>query len=228
MKIFGFLSLFLLIAVSQAFVTPNKPASLAPTIAKSSSNPLQDFFQGLIPPKKDAVTMKPKFEPVIIDQDFRVAALFLSLGVVLDLIPYIQLTLGPLVTVLGALFLFQGFNVRFKFDDSAFELVTGSGKEYDRENVIVGGKNRWETDTIINYDFFPNGWIDGPIGPILVYFKETQTPRETWNEGPGKMANDPEKIASGEAMEGQVHFFPAVCNAKQIRDEFEKRGCKKL
>ena len=77
MKTFGFLSLFLLIAVSQAFVTP-KPVSLAPTIAKSSSNPLQEFFQDLFP-KKEAIEQKPKFEPVIIDQDFRVGALFLSL-----------------------------------------------------------------------------------------------------------------------------------------------------
>jgi hypothetical protein len=60
-----------------------------------------------------------------------------------------------------------------------------------------------------------------------VYFKETQTPSENWNEGPGQSANSPEAIAAG-AVPGQVHFFPALCNTKQLRDEFEKRGCRKL
>jgi hypothetical protein len=26
----------------------------------------------------------------------------------------------------------------------------------------------------------------------------------------------------------QVHFFPALCDVKQLRDEFERRGCSKL
>jgi hypothetical protein len=72
--------------------------------------------------------------------------------------------------------------------------------------------------------------MDGPVGPILVSFKEeTQTPADSWNEGPGKLANDPDKIASAAAQPGQVHFFPAVvCNAQQIRDEFAKRNCRKI
>ena len=36
-----------------------------------------------------------------------------------------------------------------------------------------------------------------------------------------------EAIANG-AVKGQVHFFPAICNAKQITDEFARRGCGKL
>ena len=188
---------------------------------------LADFFK----PKEEAVDLKPTFEDVVIEPDFRVGALFLTLGVVLDLIPYVKWVLGVFVTLLGVLFVVQTFRIRFVFDGTAFELATvgdeGSLKS-SGENVVVGGANRWETDTIVNYDFFPKGWIDGPIGPILVYFKETQTPSDKWNEGPGKSANDPAKIASGEAIPGQVHFFPAVCNAKQIRDEFEKRGCRKL
>jgi hypothetical protein len=206
-------------------------------ISASSRRPttnLQSFLTDLFNPKSKQVAepTAPVFDPVVIDPDFRVAALFLVSGFLLDLIPYIQLTLGPAVTLLGILFLVQTFRIRFVFDETgAFELKTSSGSDDlgdSGENRIVGGANRWDTDTIINYDFFPKGWIDGPVGPILVYFKETQTPADSWNEGPGKLANDPDKIASGEAAPGQVHFFPAVCNAQQIRDEFAKRNCRKI
>jgi hypothetical protein len=199
---------------------------------------LQSFLTDLFSPKTKKVKepVRPVFDPVVIDPDFRVAALFLSTGVLLDFVPYAQLTVGPLLTLLGLLFLVQTFRIRFVFDEEgAFELKTSSSKGTSEddlgdsgENRIVGGANRWDTETIINYDFFPKGWIDGPVGPILVYFKETQTPNESWNEGPGKLANDPDKIASGAAAPGQVHFFPAVCNAQQIRDEFAKRNCRKI
>ena len=174
-------------------------------------------------------------EPVVIEQDFRVAALFLVIGAILDMIPYIQLTLGPLITALGILFLIQTFRLRFLFDETCFELATvntNNGELEDAgENVIVGGMNRWMTTSIFNYDFFPQGWIDDdnhPIGPILVYFKEDQTPQDKWNEGPGQYANDPAKVEAGLVRPGQVHFFPAVVNSQQLRDEFDKRGCKKI
>lgn len=35
-------------------------------------------------------------------------------------------------------------------------------------------------------------------------------------------------ICNATAVAGQVHFFPAVCNAEQIKQEFAKRGCGKL
>ena len=123
---------------------------------------------------------------------------------------------------MGILFLVQTFRIKFIFtEDNDFLLLSG-GEEDPGENVVVGGANRWACDTIVNYDFFPA--IDSsPVGPILIYFKETQTPSESWNEGPGAIAN------SGEGkVQGQVHFFPAVCSGEQIREEFEKRGCGKL
>ena len=162
---------------------------------------------------------------VIIDKDFRLAGIFLTLGLLLDTIPWIQLTLGPLVTVLGVLFLVQSFRLNFVCDDKAFELQMGSGESVG-ENVVVGGENRWDYDKFVNYDFFPKGWIDQPQGPILVYFKETQTPSDKWNEGPGKSANSAESLAKGNEP-GQVHFFPALCNTKQLRAEWERRGCNK-
>lgn len=197
-----------------------------------------NFFDSKVAVEKKQ-QQRPVYETVVIDPDFRVAGLFLGLGAALDFIPYIQLTLGPLVTVLGLLFFVQTLRIRFVFDEeNCIELKTSalspgasSAELRDSgENVIVGGANRWGCDTIVNYDFFPQSWMEPnhPIGPILVYFKETQTDESTWSDGPGKFANDPAKIAAGTAVPGQVHFFPAVCNAQQIKSEFAKRGCGKL
>lgn len=211
----------------------NRYRSAQGTVSQMAA--LQDFFQ--VPwaskPKPIEPPPTPKYDPVTINPDFRVATLFLSIGLVLDQIPYIQLTLGPVITLLGLLFLVQTFRIRFRFtEDNELELVNVSNLlsgevESSGENLVVGGANIWKCDTIVNYDFFPP--IDSsPVGPILVYFKETQTPEESWGEGPGAIANKPEKIASGEAVAGQVHFFPAVCNSEQLLAEFEKRQCAKL
>lgn len=162
---------------------------------------------------------------VVINRDFRVAGIFLTLGLLLDTLPVLKFTLGPLITVLGVLFLVQTFRLSFVCDENSFSLqntVKESG-----ENIIVGGENRWTYDSFVNYDFFPKGWIDQPQGPILVYFKETQTPSDKWMEGPGKSANSEEALANG-AVPVQVHFFPAICDTKQLRDEWAKRGCQKL
>jgi hypothetical protein len=204
-------------------------------------------FTGSVMTKKEITPPKPKYETVVIEPDYRVAALFLTLGIVLDTIPYIQFTLGPFITLLGILFLVQTFRIRFVFNEqNQFELKTitpffmkdnnnnddtkNDELQDSGENIIVGGANCWDCDTVVNYDFFPKALMDTKFfgQPILIYFKETQTPNDTWNEGPGKIANDPIKIQNGVAVPGQVHFFPAICNAQQIQQEFQKRNCKKL
>lgn len=196
---------------------------------------LQKEIGSLLNPKKTAVERepeKPQIPDVVIEPDYKLGIIFLAGGVLLDLIPYIQLTLGPIVTLLGVLFVVQTARIRFCFDQSAFELRM-SGMDEDGslkrtgENIIVGNENRWEYKAFVNYEFFPNGWIDQPQGPILVYFKETQTPQDKWNEGPGKSANSPEALANG-AKPGQVHFFPALCDCKQLEAEFQRRGCAKI
>ncbi|CAB9514336.1 Protein of unknown function (DUF3119) [Seminavis robusta] len=238
---------------SDAFVsTPksHRSAASAITILQESKSPL-DMFGGigetlskeigsLLKSKEDTAVKaveekeaKPTIPDVVIDSDYKLGAIFLAGGILLDLIPYIQLTLGPFVTLLGILFVVQTARLRFCFDDTSFELRTTGGDENEGnlgqtgENIVVGGENRWTYDSFVNYDFFPEGWIDQPQGPILVYFKETQTPSENWNDGPGQSANSPEALANG-AKPGQVHFFPAICNSKQLRDEFARRGCAKL
>lgn len=171
---------------------------------------------------------KPALPDAVIDPDFKLAGIFLAAGAALDLVPYVQLTLGPLVTLLGVLFLVQTFRVRFVFTEDKFELKQGGDDLEDAgENIVVGGANEWSYDSFVNWEFFPKGWEDSPQGPILVYFKETQTPSDKWTEGPGAKANSEEAIAAG-AVPGQVHFFPALCDAQQIKREFERRGCAKL
>jgi Protein of unknown function (DUF3119) len=205
---------------------------------KPSPTRLHGFLDKLFPIGEVSSAATPYDTKVTIEPDFRVAGVFLAVGAVLDTIPYIQWTLGLFTTALGILFAVQTTRIRFVFindgNTNCLELQKRDDENNDDddevgENILVGGKNRWDCNAIVNYDFFPKGWIDdNPIGPILVYFRETQTPSDSWNSGPGKWANDPEKIARGESVPGQVHFFPAVCNAKQIREEFAKRGCGKL
>jgi hypothetical protein len=206
-----------------------------------SSNLLESLLSGISNVASTKVLEKqPTYENVVIEPDYRIPILFLGAGILLDFIPYIQLTLGPFITLLGVLFFVQSFRIRFVFtDDNKFELKTVSpltkqdsadGLQDSGENVIVGGANSWDCNTIVNYDFFPKSMMDFPFlgQPILIYFKETQTPESTWNEGPGKIANDPEKVQGGLAIPGQVHFFPAICNAQQVKEEFQKRSVQKL
>lgn len=102
---------------------------------------------------------------------------------------------AALHALLGSLFVVQAGRIRFVFDQTAFELKNaGAGEELNEsgDNIVVGGANRWNYDAFVNYDFFPS--IDVPI---LVYFKETQTPQDKWNEGPGEL----DKVGGGQIRE---------------------------
>ena len=139
--------------------------------------------------------------------------------------------MGNLLLCLGLFLILQTTRIRFVFDDDAFEVKT---KELDAlfsddssltntgENFAVGGENRWTYDSFVNWEFFPSVDL-----PILVYFKETQTPKDKWNVGPGEMANNAEALAKG-AVPGQVHFFPCIADAQQLKAQFEAKKCAKL
>lgn len=130
--------------------------------------------------------------------------------------------LGGIPLALFGLFLaYQTTNIRFTFDEKNFSLVKADMAS-SGENFVVGGENVWAYDKFVNYDIFPSRSF-----PILVYFKEQQTPEESWNLGPGEKANSPEAIANG-AVPGQVHFFPAIANTEDIIQGFEKHNCAKL
>lgn len=222
---------------SSALVLP-QPAARNPMVATASKRltPVRMLMDKMPEPVRkllgnDEPSAPAGLPPVVVEPDYKLGAAFLVAGVGLDTIPYIQWTLGPVVTLLGVLFLVQTTRIRFIFDDDAFELKTMTGNQDELadsgENFVVGGANRWAYESFVNYDFFPSGWIDQPQGPILVYFKETQTPSEEWDVGPGAQANSAQALAAG-AVPGQVHFFPAICNTKQLREEFARRGCAKL
>ena len=88
----------------------------SPTQVHAEANSPFAFLENILKPKEAPVAQKNTFEPVTINNDFRVAAAFLAGGLLLDQIPYIQLTLGQLVTLLGVLFLVQSFRIRFVFN----------------------------------------------------------------------------------------------------------------
>eukprot|EP00913_Durusdinium_trenchii_P027671 g25951.t1 len=169
--------------------------------------------------------------------DYTLAAAFSGLGLVLCTLPFFGFGLGLLVLLLGVLFFVQAGRVRFVFDNEAFAVQTlSTGEELEKpgENIVVGGENRWKYSSFVNWEFFPKGLVEKGLPPVLVYFKEqlraqkeTQTPSSEWNTGPGAAANSEEAMAKG-AKPGQVHFFPCICDAQQIKAEFERRGCQKI
>ena len=81
------------------------------------------------------------------------------------------------------------------------------------ENVVVGGENSWKYSTFVNYDFLPSKNF-----PILVYFRETQTPVANREEVPIVVDN----------LAGQVHFFPAISNVDELAENFKSHGCKSI
>ena len=163
----------------------------------------------------------------IIDPSYNLAIGSLALGAAFGvpgspLKSKLSAILGGIPLLLFGLFLaFQTTTLRFSFDDDAFSLVKSNGSSTG-ENVVVGGENSWKYTSFVNRDYFPSQSF-----PILVYFKETQTPKESWMIGPGEKANSPEAIAKG-AVPGQVHFFPAIGNVAAMEKAFESRGCAKL
>jgi Protein of unknown function (DUF3119) len=227
------------LAVSEAFLGPPHPTATLQQNQQQQQQQQQHTNTMMVPPSSSLGLSHPHYvkplyssgrsstgdKATYIDPDFRLAGIFLTAGLLLDLLPILQFTLGPIITLLGVLFFVQTIRLKFVCDSNAFELMNTS--QESGENIVVGGANRWAYTSFVNYEFFPKGWIDQPQGPILVYFKETQTPSVEWSKGPGKSANSPDALANG-AKPGQVHFFPALCNCKQLRAEWEQRGCKKL
>ena len=114
-----------------------------------------------------------------------------------------------LFTIFAAFLTFQTTTLRFSFDDDSFALVKSDGSSLG-ENVVVGGENKWAYSSFVNWDFLPSSNF-----PILVYFRETQTPLETREEVPLVIDN----------LDGQVHFFPAISNSATMKAEFIKHQC---
>ena len=194
----------------------NTPASVATPLATPIST------------KAAAVARSPApVASLVVEEDYKVAAGFIGVGLVVILAPWL---LGGFSLVLGLFLVFQTLRIRFVFDDDSFEVKTkpmdslfgGDALTDTGDNFAVGGENRWSYSSFVNYDFFPSEAL-----PILVYFKETQTPADKWDVGPGQWANGDEALAKG-AAKGQVHFFPCIAKADVLKQQFEAKGCAKL
>jgi len=114
-----------------------------------------------------------------------------------------------LFAAFAAFIAFQTTTLRFAFDDDSFSLIRSDGTTLG-ENVVVGGENRWKYTSFQNWDFLPSSDF-----PILVYFREDQTPVENREEAP-IVVDD---------LEGQAHFFPAISNSKKMKEAFLEHGC---
>ena len=156
---------------------------------------------------------------VVIDASYNLAAGAATLGLACG---FLEDRKGPLakvfgggavlLTVFGAFVAFQTATLSFKFDDKSFSLIKNDGTLLG-ENVVVGGENKWRYDSFVNWKFLPSESF-----PILVYFRETQTPEKDWVEAP---------IVVDE-LKGQAHFFPAIASSEQLKSNFENNGCKHL
>ena len=127
--------------------------------------------------------------------------------------------------VFAALLWVQTARVRLVFEKDAFEFYNVKGPRCDLEkgaklvkkpkNYVAGTENRWEYDSVINYGFFPSLEF-----PVICYVKDTQTPEEHWDHWFAA-----HWFAAFDSYgRGQTHFFPGICNARQVKEELEKRG----
>jgi Protein of unknown function (DUF3119) len=169
--------------------------------------------------KRTGQTLQMMDLPLMVDSSYNLAAGCAVIGTACGVLENFKGPTGKLFgggaiafTVFAAFIAFQTTTLRFQFDDTSFSLVKADGQS-NGKNIVVGGENSWKYNTFVNYDFLPSEEF-----PILVYFKETQTPKENWVEVP---------IVVDKAA-GQGHFFPAIANTAQLKAAFESNKCAKL
>ena len=191
----GFLAFFLAssclaFAPQAPKLTPSYKLNVATTgqhdvIGKQSSSPL---FSSMI--KKGS---KSQLSDVVVDPDYTIATVFaITAASILATNQEFNGILGAAYHAYAAgLFAVQATRLRVIFDKDSFEFkkvvsAVGPTKLKDAgSNFVVGGKNRWAYKSFVNWDFYPSYNF-----PLLVYFKETQTPKK-------------------DGSVGQIHFFPA-------------------
>jgi len=197
---------------------PQDKNLLARFATNEGGNPFQSFIGSIFKENEveTAEPEKPKIPDFVVDPSYSVAIGFAVYGILFLVLlqgSIFGVVLGGLNVLFASFLAVQTYRLRFVFDETSFELkeVDSGGLVDSGENVVVGGQNRWTYDSFVNWDFFPSVDI-----PILVYFKETQTSQEKWSEGPGQL----DKVGGG-----QIHFFPAIANCKQLENQFQIRGC---
>lgn len=156
---------------------------------------------------------------LIVDASYNLAAGTATLGLVCGVLENFKGPTGKvfgagaiIFTLLGGFFAFQTSSLSFKFDQDSFSLVKNDGSSLG-ENVVVGGENKWRYKSFVNWAFLPSEDF-----PILVYFKETETPRDNWVVAPIVVDEIP----------GQSHFFPAISDVSQLKQNFVENQCVKV
>lgn len=158
---------------------------------------------------------RPRSPPLraVIDPSFDLALGSVALGSVFG-VKGSPVKFAPAAVLLALFGVFVGFQtatLRFEFTDTSFQLAR-AGQAPD-ENVVTGGSNSWKLSTVKNYAFLPSEGF-----PVLVYFRETQTPVTDRVDAP-IVVDD---------LEGQAHFFPAIARADQIAAGFAKASCPRI
>mmetsp|Transcript_17059 Transcript_17059/g.46096 ORF Transcript_17059/g.46096 Transcript_17059/m.46096 type:complete len:237 (+) Transcript_17059:139-849(+) len=145
---------------------------------------------------------------------------------------------GFVMFALGLIFAVQTMRVRFVCTPSSFTIMKKpmSAPFHDNSlavladqgnNVVVGGKNQWKYKDFVNYEFFPKGCAEAGLPCVLIYFKETATSQKD-ARGPGKLLSDLSLKFFDDAVPGQVHFAPAMCDPRELGQQFAARGAKKI
>jgi len=183
-----------------------------------------------------AETIKPgkwlqrkSMEDVMIDPDYYLAWCFAIVGGLITWyhpvnddgsLSFIGLGGGTFHVLFAILLWFQARRVRLVFEKDAFEFYNIKGPSFDFDkgaylarkpkNYVSNTINRWKYDTIINWGIYPSLEF-----PVIIYFKETETPKEMW---------DKYFAAFDSYGNGQPHFFPGIANARQFKEQMELRG----
>ena len=209
---------------AKTYLHPNAPQPPRMQAGDDSGNPFSSILGGIFGGAADKEPdLAPTIPDFVVSPSYSLAIGFAVYGaffVVAFQASTVGVILGGLNLLFASFLALQTTRLRFVFDGTSFELKsedpTGVADSLGDtgENIVVGGANRWDYSTFVNWDFFPSRSF-----PILVYFKENQTPADKWNEGPGQL---------DEVGGGQIHFFPAIADCRQLEEQFELRGCAKV
>lgn len=215
----------------------NKASSLAPPdvrpgapLTKADMVAIRSPFWNAFNSQNSAPEAKIDY---VVDRDYTVALTLMLVGIWLTMFHpsdtlFIDYLGGAFHLWFGSFIGMQTMRTRAVFTKDKFELKTVTNKvlglQKDKglkakefQNYVLGTNNEWRYDSFVNWDFFPSIHL-----PILVYFKETQTPKNMQIKG---------SIGSHQMDRrdnGQMHWFPAFANVRQLREQFEAHGCEKV
>ena len=125
--------------------------------------------------------------------------------------------------VLGGYIWKQTDRVRCVFDSQntfEFKNLKKSGELVRKPNLnyVKGTINRWKCGTTVDF-----GYVPSKIFPLIVWFKETETPPDTWGQYGqwGKLFANRSKTAPS-----AIHFFPGFVDIDRWESEMLSRGAK--